>query len=282
MKTKFVTLTDLTLRRSSETKKILAIGFVVLMAISPILVSPARAAVYTTLVLPSIPITMEAFDDTHSYFNISLSNVPSGYNVINRVYPGWCVDRTRNMTRSPALHQARLYSSLNPPGGELASQNWTMVNYILNHKQGNASDIQDAIWYFVNFNTGGYYLPPTNVTAWAMVNDALANGTGFVPGTGKIVSIILSPVVILPPNTDVQITVIEIRVPLFGDITGLNGEPDGKVDMRDVGLVAAHFGETVPPAPANCDVTGPTLGVPDGKIDMRDIGLVAAHFGDTA
>jgi hypothetical protein len=38
---------------------------------------------------------------------------------------------------------------------------------------------------------------------------------------------------------------------------------------------------TVPSAPANCDLTGPTDGVSDGKIDVRDIGLVARHFGET-
>ena len=47
-------------------------------------------------------------------------------------------------------------------------------------------------------------------------------------------------------------------------------------------MVARHVGENVPPAPPNCDVTGPIAGVPDGKIDMRDIGLVAKHFGESA
>ena len=66
-----------------------------------------------------------------------------------------------------------------------------------------------------------------------------------------------------------------------GDITGPEGYPDGKCNMRDVGLVARNFEGTVPPAPSNCDVTGPTTGVPDGKVDMRDVGLVAGHFGET-
>jgi hypothetical protein len=52
--------------------------------------------------------------------------------------------------------------------------------------------------------------------------------------------------------------------------------------MKDIAVVAKLFGQNVPPAPSNCDVTGPTAGVADGKIDMRDIALVARHFGDHA
>jgi outer membrane protein assembly factor BamB len=74
-------------------------------------------------------------------------------------------------------------------------------------------------------------------------------------------------------------------VSIIGDLTGgtpnlLDFVPDGKVDMKDIGVVARFFGQNVPPAPANCDMTGPTQGVSDGKIDMRDIGLAARHFGD--
>jgi hypothetical protein len=64
------------------------------------------------------------------------------------------------------------------------------------------------------------------------------------------------------------------------DITGREDVPDGKTDMRDIGLVARYFGENVPPAPQRCDLTGPTPGVPDGTIDMRDVGLIARYFGE--
>ncbi len=64
------------------------------------------------------------------------------------------------------------------------------------------------------------------------------------------------------------------------DITGPDGLPDGRCDMRDIGLAARNFGRTVPPAPSNCDITGPIIGVPDGTIDMRDVRLVARHFGE--
>lgn len=73
------------------------------------------------------------------------------------------------------------------------------------------------------------------------------------------------PVGVYPYFTTNSLT---FEVILRGDLNG-----DGKVDMRDVGLVARHFGETVPPAPANCDV------VYDGKIDMKDVGTVARDYG---
>ena len=28
------------------------------------------------------------------------------------------------------------------------------------------------------------------------------------------------------------------------------------------------------------DITGPDIWIPDGKCDMRDVGLVAVHFGE--
>jgi parallel beta-helix repeat protein len=70
-----------------------------------------------------------------------------------------------------------------------------------------------------------------------------------------------------------------------GDLTGGTPNawdfvPDGKVDIVDVAVVAKCFGQKVPPAPANCDVSGTTIGVPDGKIDITDVATVAKHFGE--
>ncbi|NIO36165.1 hypothetical protein GTO27_00515 [Candidatus Bathyarchaeota archaeon] len=61
----------------------------------------------------------------------------------------------------------------------------------------------------------------------------------------------------------------------LGDITGLEGVPDGKVGMIDIALVARKFG-------CNCgdscydsavDLDG------NGKIESRDIGIIAREFG---
>jgi parallel beta-helix repeat protein len=105
------------------------------------------------------------------------------------------------------------------------------------------------------------------------------NTTGFAKGN-YTVSAVADTLLGETDTVDNTFTDGWVVVAIIGDITGPAGYPDGKCDMRDVGLVARHFGENVPPAPPECDITGPT-GVPDGKVDMRDIGLVARHFGET-
>jgi hypothetical protein len=68
-----------------------------------------------------------------------------------------------------------------------------------------------------------------------------------------------------------------IQVTIPGDITGPNGKPDGKVDMRDIGYVAQHFG--IPPISPLWDPKTDING--DGKADMGDIGIAARRFGET-
>jgi hypothetical protein len=87
-----------------------------------------------------------------------------------------------------------------------------MVNYILNHKQGEMADIQQAIWYFINM-VGNY--SPSRASAMNIVNDALANGNGFVPQTGEIMAAICVPVVLFPEPLFVQISIIELLDPVI-------------------------------------------------------------------
>jgi hypothetical protein len=51
--------------------------------------------------------------------------------------------------------------------------------------------------------------------------------------------------------------------------------------MRDVGISAKAFGTVPGDAKWNphADTTGPD-GIPDGKVDMRDVSLIAKHFGE--
>jgi hypothetical protein len=199
----------LKLRFPTETSKNLAIGIAILIALSSIMAYHVAAASndpYTPIYLPPGQITMQVANGTSSYFATTLYNVPSGYNVTNGTYLGWCVDKTALMTRDNQF-PATLYSSLNLTGN-LANENWTMVNYILNHKQGtNLTQIQDAIWYFINLSNGNIAPPGDETYAWTMINDAKANGTGFIPQDGQIVAIVCQPQTGLQQN--VQISIIE-------------------------------------------------------------------------
>lgn len=62
---------------------------------------------------------------------------------------------------------------------------------------------------------------------------------------------------------------------LFGDLTGPNGVPDGKVDVRDVALVGSCLGSR--PGgnrwDQRCDING------DGKINIIDVALVLRNYG---
>jgi len=66
-------------------------------------------------------------------------------------------------------------------------------------------------------------------------------------------------------------------VAMVGDVTGPNGWPDGKCDIRDVAAVAKLFGVSYPDPDyePNYDV------VYDLKIDIKDVATVAKHFGET-
>lgn len=183
-------------------EKNLALSFVIFMMISLILGTRVAAV---GLSLPSTPVLIEVSDGVENYFDTVLSSVPSGFDVANGTYPGWCVDIRTEMVRSPATHAVILYSTIDPPG-ELVDEKWDIVNYILNHKQGNAVDIQQAIWYFVHLD-GGY--SPTSTVAWAIVNDALENGEGFLPGSDQVMAVICYPTILFPSQPDVQVSIIE-------------------------------------------------------------------------
>jgi parallel beta-helix repeat protein len=128
-----------------------------------------------------------------------------------------------------------------------------------------------------------------NVTSLAIAHDFVVvftwNVSDCVLYSNYTLSACVSPVPggasFLEHNCTGGLFVVSIK----GDLTGGTANawdfvPDGKVYIEDVSVVAKCFGQKVPPAPANCDVTGQTIGVPDGKIQIDDVATVAKHFGD--
>lgn len=79
------------------------------------------------------------------------------------------------------------------------------------------------------------------------------------------------------PSIATNQTVFTVK--LIGDLNH-----DGKIDMRDIAIVARAF-NTVPGDHlwnAAADLSGPTPGTPDGRVDMRDVSYVAREFGIVA
>jgi hypothetical protein len=189
------------------------IGFTIGLAtilILSIFMACNLASAQTDLNLPptDMPVRIEVFNGTQSYFRIKLMDIPAGYDVTNGTYLGWCIDTRAEMPRSPQTPYVFLYSSLNPPG-ELADEEWDMVNYILNHKKGEANDIQQAIWYFINLDAS---YTPTSQVAWQLINEAESSGVDFVPEPGQIASVICYPRYLMNPY-EVQISIIEVLIP---------------------------------------------------------------------
>jgi hypothetical protein len=163
-----------------------------------------------TLNLPTTPVDMVVQDGTISYFVTTLSNVPSGYDVTNGVYLGWCIDTSVTIERG-TTHSVMLYSSCDPPAGldpDIVPYEWDKVNYILNNKPETATvdEIQQAIWHYVDLH-GPY--TATLPGALAIIADAEANGGGFAPGPGEVVAVIC-----YPDEPEVaQVTIIELVKP---------------------------------------------------------------------
>ncbi|MGD0159356.1 MAG: LecA/PA-IL family lectin [Candidatus Bathyarchaeia archaeon] len=67
-----------------------------------------------------------------------------------------------------------------------------------------------------------------------------------------------------------------VTVSIPGDITGSKGVSDGKVDMRDIAVIARCFGSN--PGDINWNPNADING--DGTVNMRDIALVARQFGN--
>jgi Concanavalin A-like lectin/glucanases superfamily/Immunoglobulin I-set domain len=141
-----------------------------------------------------------------SYIKGTLSNVPAGYLVTNGMYLAWCVDYHAEIFHG-ANYRPLMYLSTGSLPAQLQNPNWPFINYILNHKQGNAVDVQNAIWFFIGGPAPSYdptYFPPS-VHATNMVSDALLNGAGFIPLAGQITAVILDS------GPHVQLLVIETR-----------------------------------------------------------------------
>jgi len=120
--------------------------------------------------------------------------------------------------------------------------------------------------------SGGGTQPPTPTT-----QEGTYNITFRIPDMyAKLGNYTVHVISYYPPLLAQNTTTFEVI--LVGDLTGPDGEPDGKVNMRDIALVARAFGSY--PGDENWNPIADLY--PDGKINMRDIAIVARNYGKEA
>jgi len=144
--------------------------------------------------------------------------------------------------------------------------------------------VADLGTYAENLNVTAYanttFITSQNVTLHYGTSTTLTlacTTTGYPYGNYTL-SAYATPVPGETNTTNNNCTGGTVFVGLVGDITGPNGVPDGRVDMRDISYVAKRF-LTTPSSPLwdpNADILN------NGKVDKRDISIVAENFGKTA
>lgn len=171
-------------------EKIPIIAIISILLLSAVSLSAMGSITDVELPPPEEPyVTMRATDGTNSWFDMEIKDVPSGYDILDGIYPGWCAQKDVPMTRN-VNHAVNLYSSYDPNMPEsYRSENWSKINYVLNYGQGNKNSIQEVIWYYISLGSS-----PSNLDAQAMISDADQYGSDFVPEEGQILAIIVEGV----------------------------------------------------------------------------------------
>jgi hypothetical protein len=141
-----------------------------------------------------------------SYWLVTLSDVPSGYDVWDGDWLGWCGELKVDMDTGVEYH-VRLWSSIDPGlPARLQDTMWDNINYLLNNKLADATalDIQFAVWALrgdLDWWPGWGLVYPKGKQ---MYDDALAHGDGFYPGQGDVIAVIIET------PEEVQLCFIEV------------------------------------------------------------------------
>ena len=212
-------------------KKCIAIGtlFMMLLCSSFIVAATPSGPVVR---LPTQFVTMRAIDGSQSWFQMTLSNISVGFDVINSQYLGWCVQKDTDMTRG-VNHRVLLYSSYDPAmPPSFLNANWDKINYLINHKNGSRQSIQNVIWYYIC----GDSIPIDDTHALAMRADADAFGNGFVPQPGQRIAILVD---VINSVYSIQRTFFELRLPSkvpLGDLVWHDYNANGIQDAGEPGI----------------------------------------------
>jgi hypothetical protein len=204
------------------------------------LVAATAALAAGLLNLPANPVDATFYENFtpggNSYFNTVLSNVPAGYDVTNGEYIGWCTDAYSGPPPFNAeTGKVTLLSTYGTLPSSVSGLPWDKINYLLNHKNGQPNNvIQPAIWYLL-LGDRDAWIPgwdcPVGSACDLLVQDANANGSGFVPAPGQVVAVLahVNGISFTKGVDDGwQDTLIEVKVPSACKDTDGDGVCDDK------------------------------------------------------
>jgi hypothetical protein len=149
--------------------------------------------------------TKQTQEGLPGYFDIILSNIDSGYELTNGMFPGNSLSRKGSVTFN-SKHEVNIISSINTElmGKHTKDLPWDKANWLINHLgdyPGHTwSDIQQALWmledpHYKGDGHGGNFDPdPITAVGLQMVTDANLYGGGYVPGPHDLVALVFESV----------------------------------------------------------------------------------------
>jgi cysteine-rich repeat protein len=188
--------------------------------------------------LPCDPVTVTHgpwLGGTNSTLDITLSNVPSGFDATDgTTYTGWCIEDNLKPDLNAPLLVDSTCDQVDLPSSYQGIP-WDKVNYLLNHKIGTSLDVQNALYYVAGADSAA--TPPPNANVQAMIDNANANGDGFLAGPGQVTAVVIFADGIgkfgAAPD-DNQDTIIEVPIPsdvcgngIVGNTPGETYDPPG-------------------------------------------------------
>ena len=224
------------------------VAVLILMSLTAPVAMAAPAAPPLALPQNQVTATYSEYDifaqASPALFGITLGGFSGNYSVnTNTAYLGWCLELG---IPTPPTNAVRLYSTYDTdlpddaqtytdPLTPIVQSNpsllgqpipWDKLNYLLNHKQGTAKEVQTAIWLLIWGESPPEFEETSNVTAMLTAADASVN---FVPAPGQIIAVLLYIDGIgHDPETELQETIIELTVPPYYDRGDL---PDGTLGV---------------------------------------------------
>lgn len=181
--------------------------------------------------LPNYPVVVIHHQPgADALFAVWFWGITSGYDIATGdILPGWCVeDVPIPNVQDPGT--VMLYCSYDDAlPGNLSDLPIDKLNYLINHKIGERLEIQSAIWLLLGYDPPSI---PATANSYAMYEDAMANGAGFVPGPGDLVAIFLYTGDGGIGTEGFQETIVEMRLP---------GDDNGGGDGCTPGYWKTHF-----------------------------------------